>query len=60
MIVDFFDPASIAAWYRIAPERHGPQLAAMAKIQPQYAQAIRLAGNLLRTQKQAPGKRGKN
>lgn len=53
MIVDFFDPASIAAWYATAPGRHGPQLAAMAKIQPKYAQAIKAAGELLRAERQA-------
>ena len=53
MIVDFFDPPSIAAWYRAAPARHGPQLAAMAKIQPKYAAAIKAAGELLRAERQA-------
>ena len=51
MIVDFFDPQSIAAWYATAPSRHGPQLAAMAKIQPKYASAIKAAGDLLRAKR---------
>lgn len=51
MIVDFLDPASIVAWYRVAPDRHGPQLVAMAKIQPKYAEAIKAAGELLRAER---------
>lgn len=42
------DPASIAAWYRQHPKRHGPQLAAMAKLWPAFAGAIKAAGELLR------------
>lgn len=48
MIVRLTDPASIAAWYRIHPERHGPQLATIAKLRPQFADAIKEAGQLLR------------
>jgi hypothetical protein len=48
MLVDFNNPASIAAWYAIAPDRHGPQLAAMAKVLPRFAAAIKAAGQLAR------------
>lgn len=53
MIVDFLDPVSIAAWFRAWPARHGPQLAALARVQPKYAEAIRAAGELLRAERQA-------
>lgn len=53
MIVDFFDAQSIAAWYRAAPARHGPQLKALARIQPRYKAAIQAAGELLRAERQA-------
>jgi hypothetical protein len=45
---DFNDPASIVAWYRVHPARHGPMLAALARIQPRWKEPIRLAGELLR------------
>lgn len=48
MIVDFNNPASIAAWYAVAPDRHGPQLAAMAKVLPRFAAAIKAAGRQVR------------
>ena len=35
----------------MAPDRHGPQLAAMAKSQPRYAAAIKEAGELLRAER---------
>jgi hypothetical protein len=53
VIVDFLDPASIAAWYRVAPDLHGPQLAALKRVQPKYAEAITAAGELLRAERQA-------
>lgn len=46
MIVDIKDPASILAWWRIHPERHGPQLKAIAKLHPQFRPAIKAAANM--------------
>lgn len=43
------DPASIVAWYRIHPARHGAQLALLAKLRPQFAAAIKTAGQLIRS-----------
>lgn len=51
MILDLRDPASIAAWYAVAPARHGQQLAAMAKLLPQFAGAIKAAGERVRAAK---------
>jgi hypothetical protein len=48
LIVNLKDPASIVAWYRVYPQRHGPQLAAFAKLRPQFAEAIKEAGRLIR------------
>ena len=36
MIVDFTNPASIAAWYAVHPAKHGPQLKALARLFPQW------------------------
>ena len=46
MIVNLRDPASILAWHRVNPERHGPQLKAIAKIHPQFRDAIRRAAKM--------------
>ena len=43
------DAKSIAAWYRVNPKRHGPQIAAFAKLFPQFADAIREAGAIIRS-----------
>lgn len=48
MIVNLKDPASIVAWYKVNPARHGPQLAAFARLRPQFSCAIKEAGRLLR------------
>lgn len=48
MIYDFTKPLDVVAWYRIAPKRHGAQLAWLAKFRPEYAYAIKEAGRLLR------------
>lgn len=48
MTLDLTDPASIVAWYRVAPGRHGPQLAVWARVWPQFAAAIKRAGEMLR------------
>jgi hypothetical protein len=48
VIVDFSDPASIAAWVRVAPERHWPQLKAMVKLQPRWRGPTRQASAILR------------
>jgi hypothetical protein len=49
MVIDFTQPESIAAWYRIHPQRHGPQIAAFAKLWPQFAWAIKEAGAIIRS-----------
>ena len=46
MIVNFKDPSSILAWWRINPERHGPQLKAIARLRPQFRAAIKRAAEL--------------
>lgn len=48
MIVNWRDPASIAAWYRVHPKRHGPQIAAFARMWPQCAAPIKRAGEMVR------------
>lgn len=52
MTLDLNDPASIAAWYAVWPERHGPQLRVFAKLAPQFRDAIKRAGEMLRERKQ--------
>lgn len=51
MIVNMRDPVSILAWYLVFPERHGPQLALVAKLMPQFADAIREAGQMARAER---------
>lgn len=48
MKVDMNDPQSIARWFRVNPKRHGPQLAAFGRLWPQFAEAIKKAGEMLR------------
>ncbi len=43
MILNLTDPVSILAWWKVLPERHGPQLQAFAQLRPQFAAAIRTA-----------------
>ncbi|MCV2367890.1 hypothetical protein [Roseateles oligotrophus] len=43
MILNLTDPASIVNWWKVLPERHGPQLQAFARLRPQFAQPIRVA-----------------
>jgi hypothetical protein len=50
MIVNLRDPASILAWHRINPERHGPQLKAIARVHPQFRDAIRQAAQMAKTE----------
>jgi hypothetical protein len=47
-VFDFTKAADVVAWYRIAPKRHGQQLKWLAEFRPQYRDAIREAGRLLR------------
>jgi hypothetical protein len=49
MLIDFNRPESIAAWYLIHQQRHGPQIAQFAKLWPQFAGAIREAGAIIRS-----------
>jgi len=51
VILDLRDPVSIATWYAVAPARHGQQLAAMARLLPQFAGAIKAAGQQVRAGK---------
>lgn len=49
-MIDFTNPTEIAAWFKVNPAKHGPQLAAMSRL-PLFAEfrdAIRLAGALLK------------
>lgn len=48
MKVDFTDAKSIAAWFRVNPKRHGQQIAAFARLWPQFASSIAEAGRLLK------------
>ena len=48
MIYDFTKAADVVARYRIAPKRPGLQLKWLAEFRPQYRDAIREAGRLLR------------
>ena len=48
MIYDFNDPASIAAWVRVAPQRHWLQLKAMVRLYPRFREPARAAALLLR------------
>lgn len=48
VIYDFTKAADVVAWYRIAPKRHGQQLKWLAEFRPQYREAIKEAGRLLR------------
>lgn len=49
--VDLNDPDSVAAYYRANPQRHGPQIAWFARVWPQFAAAIKRAGQMLKTEK---------
>lgn len=48
-VFDFTNPLDVVAWYRIAPKRHGQQLKWLAEFRPQYRDAIKEAGKMLRT-----------
>jgi len=47
MHLDLNNPRSIVAWWQVYPERHGPQLSALARLQPQFAASIREARRLI-------------
>ncbi|MDT9001677.1 hypothetical protein RQP53_20540 [Paucibacter sp. APW11] len=47
MILDLNNPASIVSWWQVYPERHGPQLSSLARLQPQFATSIREARRLI-------------
>ena len=51
MILNLREPASILAWFKVWPERHGPQLAGMATRHAQFAGAIKEAGKLARSER---------
>lgn len=41
------NPRSLAEWWRIWPERHGPALGWMAELHPEFAPQIREAWALI-------------
>lgn len=43
MQLNLNDPSSIIQWWRVFPERHGPQLAAIERLDSERAPAIRRA-----------------
>ena len=43
MLLNLSDPASIMAWWKVMPERHGLQLEAFERLRPQFGPAIRMA-----------------
>lgn len=47
MHLDLNNPRSIVTWWQVYPERHGPQLSALARLQPQFAASIREARRLI-------------
>lgn len=47
MHLDLNNPHSIVTWWQVFPERHGPQLSALARLQPQFAASIREARRLI-------------
>jgi hypothetical protein len=47
VLIDFRHPASIAAWARINPARHVPQLRAMWKLWPEFRESIAAGMKLL-------------
>ena len=49
MFLDFKDPASIVAWWRVWPERHAEFLTHKLTSSPQFAPAIREAQRLIST-----------
>ena len=54
MLLTMTDPASIAAWVRIWPDRHWPLLKTMVRLQPQWREAAREAQQMLREPSNAP------
>ncbi|MCV2360384.1 hypothetical protein LNV08_15515 [Paucibacter sp. TC2R-5] len=48
MMLNLGDPASIVAWWKVLPERHGPQLEAFERLRPQFAQPIRTAWRIIK------------
>jgi len=47
MMLNLGDPASIVAWWKVLPERHGPQLEAFERLRPQFAPPIRAAWRII-------------
>ena len=48
MLLNLNDPNSIVSWWKVLPERHGPQLRAFAHMRPQFAAAIKSAQRLIK------------
>ncbi len=48
MIYDFTKADDVIRWFKLHPQRHGPQLKCMARFLPKFAGAIREAGERLR------------
>lgn len=51
MRLNWHDPASIARWYAIWPERHGALIAWKRKASPEFADSILTAGAIVRGMK---------
>lgn len=47
MPVDLTNPQSIAQWYAVHPQRHGQQIAAFARLWPQFKAPIAEARALI-------------
>jgi hypothetical protein len=47
MNINLTDPQSIAAWFRVAPARHGPMLRHWLKAWPEFAPGIEAARELI-------------
>lgn len=48
MKLDLTDPASIAAWRNVAPERHDQQLRTMWRLWPQFRAAIEASRGMVK------------
>ena len=49
MIYDFTKADDVIRWFKLHPQRHGPQLKWLAVFRPQFAGAIKEAGERLRS-----------
>lgn len=54
MVLDMTDPASIAAWRNLCPQRHDAILRALWRLWPQFRQHIERSRSLLKTDEAQP------